>query len=1300
MFLTSGQRRKYLDVLHDLIHDYRLQDALLRPVKNASALPGLSNDVVREIQKTHMDIDRLLFYLAESSDVSTLDFQLLWSFAHTEIWIVRRRLDRENLLRRGTRIKSIKKGMSREDLEAWALSHNISTWLDTPLATFTGMSEYVGHLTQFDSETNVLWVCVADMLCEERLFTLKHTLQKWFLKNTTQRLEELASKAAKKHKHTPDKIEKDLETWKPAEACVEPLFERLTEQLHLQLQDTSPTKQSFAEAHDLTMDSMWGKLQEQRKVPSECGMSRDGTTVELDLQDPKFSVMCNCPHNPHRACPTKLSALYHMLNLVREHKQGRSPEEEQLYKGIKETLISPLWQRQIDFLLEQLEPKPLIPEELSGMPCWIGWCIKETPQQTLSLYPALMRHKKRGNGVMSKAFKPTEAHLEEIEDQAEVERLRRWMLIQNSTHQSTDEERMILDIANHKHLYLHTTMTHPCRVRVEEIKVQVARNADDAMEMAFVAGDHTLDEFEVHDLAWAMRHKPYKLIQLRVYDDHGEILFYRASQKTLKLMEVLPSRKMNLPIKSVSYLLDNLSKRPVAQESIELDQGLRGKKVKGEHNLIIRLSMVRGVLSIALRAQPLEGGVTHHPGGGPTMIYTVRDGEALYTERDLPKEVKKAKKLIRKLDLDYSAGDLMAWDETEPEYAIELVDHIKALSELDPSLKVLWDSKEPRIVGTATNQQMFLKISLKDKLFEIGGQLDIDGENIPVSQLLDAASEQRRWIQIKDDHWLKLDESLQQSVDKLEQLSKQNRYGQISILAAPVIEELKEEGVHIDGPPEWFDYIDRMKSAMDEEVVIPKTLKATLRPYQEDGVRWLLRLSRWSPGACLADDMGLGKTIQALALLLDRSELGPALVVAPTSLGFNWEQEAQKFAPSLNIIRLRSKSDCELLGEQSLKNKKDYKSNVYIMSYDLLARNHEQLQHILWQTMVLDESQAIKNSATNRASAVHGLDAKFKLALTGTPLENHTGELWSLMRAITPGLLGSQAQFRKKYQIPIERDEDQRVRQMLARLVSPFILRRLKRDVAQDLPERTDIRLAVELSSAERKLYDELRRAVLSKISKTDNAPGATRGTQENKSRFDVLAAITRLRQAACHPQLYQPHTTTKSTKVAILKDHLEGLVEEGYAALVFSQFTSLLGLVREELEQTDLRIAYLDGSLSAVQRQKVVSDFQDGKYDVFLLSIKAGGVGLNLTRANTVFLLDPWWNPAVEDQATDRAHRIGQKEPVTVYRLVAEGTIEEAIYELHEEKRALLDGVLSETDAQSGRALSVDELKGLIFGE
>ncbi|PIE20145.1 MAG: hypothetical protein CSA66_01370 [Proteobacteria bacterium] len=476
----------------------------------------------------------------------------------------------------------------------------------------------------------------------------------------------------------------------------------------------------------------------------------------------------------------------------------------------------------------------------------------------------------------------------------------------------------------------------------------------------------------------------------------------------------------------------------------------------------------------------------------------------------------------------------------------------------------------------------------------------------------------------------------------------------------------------------------RLEEAATLEVPVPDGLAAALRPYQRDGLTWLGRIAHWSTGACLADDMGLGKTVQALGLMLRRGDVGPQLVVAPTSLGFNWRREAARFAPSLTLSSFRGRHHLELL-EGTLG-----PGEVVVTSYDLLARYGEQLGAHRWATVVLDEAQAIKNPATRRARSAFALAAEFVLALTGTPVENRSGEVWSLFRAIAPGLLGSSADFRRAFALPIERDRSAEARQGLAGIIRPFVLRRLKSEVARELPPRTEVEVGVELSGAERHLYEELRAAAASALAGAE-------GVASNQRRFLALQALTRLRQLACHPRLVDPRSAVASSKLAVLRELVSELRDEGHRVLVFSQFVSLLALVREAFEADGVSYRYLDGSTPEARRREEIDAFQQGGADVFLLSLKAGGTGLNLTAADYVIHLDPWWNPAVEDQATDRAHRIGQDKPVTVLRLISQGTVEEGIMALHADKRALADALLS--GAGAGQSLSVEELTALISG-
>jgi SNF2 family DNA or RNA helicase len=356
-----------------------------------------------------------------------------------------------------------------------------------------------------------------------------------------------------------------------------------------------------------------------------------------------------------------------------------------------------------------------------------------------------------------------------------------------------------------------------------------------------------------------------------------------------------------------------------------------------------------------------------------------------------------------------------------------------------------------------------------------------------------------------------------------------------------------------------------------------------------------------------------------------------------------------------------------------------------VVSYTLLMREAERFAAVSFATLVLDEAQAVKNPDTARAKAVRALKAEARLALSGTPVENRLAELWSLYRLVFPGLLGSRESFRERFAAPIERTRDPNARAALARVVRPFLLRRTKAEVARELPPRVETVVPIVLSEGERRLYEDTRLAALARL---EGAAGPGK-------RFEVLAALTRLRLAACHPRLVDADSPLPSSKLERFLEVVEALRAEGGRALVFSQFVKHLALVREALEARGVPLQYLDGQTPAAERETRVAAFQRGEGDVFLISLKAGGTGLNLTAADHVLHLDPWWNPAAEDQATDRAHRIGQTKPVTVTRLISEGTIEEAILALHEEKRDLASSLLSEADGAA--ALSTEQLLSLL---
>jgi SNF2 family DNA or RNA helicase len=454
-------------------------------------------------------------------------------------------------------------------------------------------------------------------------------------------------------------------------------------------------------------------------------------------------------------------------------------------------------------------------------------------------------------------------------------------------------------------------------------------------------------------------------------------------------------------------------------------------------------------------------------------------------------------------------------------------------------------------------------------------------------------------------------------------------------------------------------------------VIPPANLHAVLRPYQQDGLNWLQFLREYELAGVLADDMGLGKTVQALAHLLVEKQSGrmdcPSLVIAPTSLMTNWRQEAERFAPDLRVLLLhgadRQQHFDRIAGH-----------DLIITSYPLLPRDHAVLCGQQFHCVILDEAQFIKNPKTQYARVACALKARHHLCLTGTPMENHLGELWSLFHFLLPGFLGDEKRFNGVFRRPIEKGNNDDRRKLLARRLSPFILRRKKAEVATELPPKTEIIQHLELTGGQRDLYESVRLAMHQRVKEEVANKGLSR------SHIVILDALLKLRQICCHPRLLSLPSAQKvkeSAKLELLLDLLPEMIAEGRRILLFSQFTSMLAIIQTELAALKIPYVLLTGETR--DRATPVASFQKGEAPLFLISLKAGGTGLNLTAADTVIHYDPWWNPAVENQATDRAHRIGQNKNVFVYKLLTAGTVEEKIAAMQARKRELVEGLLNE---------------------
>ena len=687
-----------------------------------------------------------------------------------------------------------------------------------------------------------------------------------------------------------------------------------------------------------------------------------------------------------------------------------------------------------------------------------------------------------------------------------------------------------------------------------------------------------------------------------------------------------------------------------------------------------------------------EAGPFVRPGEGGETVFADIAGRQTAARRQFEEEVKLRDAVVGACPVLSEQDEVDGIESSHEFYFPTVLEALELATELQPLVEqqqvvLQWpQGRSFEVAGQASESQMQVRIKKDRDWFAASGKLVVDKDlSLDMMRLIELVeTSSSRFVQLDDGRFLALTEQLRRRVEELgafgDRLKSKMRFPAVR---SGAIEEISDS-LKVTADKHWKECLTRIREADEVCPDVPSTLQTELRDYQVDGFRWLSRLAHWGAGACLADDMGLGKTIQALALLLDRAEGGPALVVAPTSVTFNWVDEATRFAPTLNVRLFGSGDRAAFLKDLGPR-------DVVITSYGLLHNEAERFEKIDWHTAVLDEAQAIKNGATRRSQAAMSLSADFRVIMTGTPVENHLGELWNLFRFINPGLLGSEKQFQTKFAGPIERNKDKGAKQRLKKLVQPFILRRAKSKVLQELPSRTEITLSVELTKEESAFYEAVRKRAVEKLGEVSGSD------EQTPAHLAVLAEIMRLRRACCHPKLVLPESGLSSSKLKLFGETIDELLAGKHKVLVFSQFVDHLSILREELEKREVSYQYLDGGTPVKKRQQRVNAFQSGDGDVFLISLKAGGTGLNLTAADYVIHMDPWWNPAVEDQAADRAHRIGQLRPVTIYRLITRGTIEEQILELHRSKRDLADSLLEGTDGSS--RLSVDELLAMLRG-
>ncbi len=759
------------------------------------------------------------------------------------------------------------------------------------------------------------------------------------------------------------------------------------------------------------------------------------------------------------------------------------------------------------------------------------------------------------------------------------------------------------------------------------------------------------------------------------------------SDEDVSTCKILSEKGLSVPFKAKEAIINILcnSKSNIQIHSDIADEAL--PVVPSDATLHVHLFPLEEGIKLNLWTRPFgtEGPYCRASHGQRSIIASVNTENGEQRQKVL-RNFEEEQQNLRSL-ITYS-GLLSEFDEKTDEWHFESVEQsLELLLELEDYKKTAplileWPKGQTlKVNKRVSSKNLSLSIKGSQYWFEYEGEVQIDEQHaLDIKRLLQLLDQsQGRFVRLDNGEFIALTDKFKRQLEELRALSDGNK---VYHLSTSGLRGLAEEAGTLQEDAAWQGHLQKITAMEKHTPVIPSTLQAELRDYQVEGFSYLSRLAHWEIGACLADDMGLGKTIQAIALLLSHAPAGPCLVIAPTSVCFVWLEELAKFAPTLMPQTLYNASDRKALIDSL------GKMDILICSYGLLHQAGEFLVAKAWKMVILDEAQAIKNPETKRWKYAIQLNSPCRIALTGTPIENHLGELWSIFRFLNPGLLGSLSNFQQRFSGPIERLQDPAAKRALKSAVSPYILRRTKSEVLLELPPKIEQAILIEPSKEEIAFYEAVRMKALERIQQLDE-------TESQKKRFSILVEIGRLRQACCHASLVDEHMNIESSKIKMFLMLLKNIIDNKHKALVFSQYVRYLDKIKAILNEEQIEYQYLDGSTSMKKRQAAVEAFQSGKGDAFLISLKAGGTGLNLTAADYVIILDPWWNPAVEDQAADRAHRMGQLRPVTVYRLIMKNSIEEKILGLHKSKKDLAADLLSGADV-SGK-ISEEELVGLI---
>lgn len=761
----------------------------------------------------------------------------------------------------------------------------------------------------------------------------------------------------------------------------------------------------------------------------------------------------------------------------------------------------------------------------------------------------------------------------------------------------------------------------------------------------------------------------------------GQLLEISGKLETGSLLPFMDSGyQVNIEREELSQFLESLSGMPELFKTFRFPEGFEEKTTSEITEKRLYLSEFEDGICVQLRFA--YGPVIVDIDDPKSIVLGMDDANATFVRatRDQAAESEALGKLMQTSLKKAGGGIIQTYKNKSLQW---MFDDVPGL--LKDGFVIYGEENLKKFKVNRSQAQVRVQVESGIDWFDLLVEIDVGGVLMSLQELKKAVRKKSRFVKLADGsvaalptRWLnKFKHAFNLGEDQKNNL-------RLSHLHVTLIDELFDETLE-QTDAAFREKLQRLRNFDGiQSHEVPDTLEGNLRPYQQDGFNWLHFLKTYQFGGCLADDMGLGKTIQALTMLLHQARNGqtlPNLIVTPTSVVFNWLDEIERFAPSLRVLNQTGAARERVDVTYS-----DY--DIVLTSYGTLRRDILFLKDVEFEYVILDESQNIKNPLSQTAKAIKLLQANNRLALTGTPVENNTIELWSLFSFLNPGLLGNLSYFKEAFAKPIEKDGDEETAKLLRKTIFPFILRRTKEKVAKELPPKTENVLYAEMSPQHEKVYNQWRDYYRAALLKQIQDVGL------NKSRMNVLEGLVKLRQLACHPLLVETVSPGPIMKYNMLLEHVDEICSEGHKVLVFSQFVKMLTIIRNYFDSARIQYAYLDGQTR--DRKRCVQDFENHEdCRIFLISLKAGGTGLNLTSADYVIHYDPWWNPAVEAQATDRSHRIGQDKHVFVYKMITKATVEEKILELQKRKKDLVSNLIT-TEAGLFKKLTVEDIQEL----